>query len=71
MREQISQKDCFWYEKPAEEWIEALPLGNGRLGAMVYGGTVVFIWKAVWLWSMTEPASMKMLKFGLQAALPW
>ena len=30
MREQISQKDCFWYEKPAEEWIEALPLGNGR-----------------------------------------
>lgn len=40
MREQISQKDCFWYEKPAEEWIEALPLGNGRLGAMVYGRTV-------------------------------
>uniref|UniRef100_UPI003216BEA2 glycosyl hydrolase family 95 catalytic domain-containing protein n=1 Tax=uncultured Draconibacterium sp. TaxID=1573823 RepID=UPI003216BEA2 len=28
-----------WYEKPAENWTEALPLGNGRLGAMVYGGT--------------------------------
>lgn len=26
-----------WYEKPAVEWEEALPLGNGRLGAMVYG----------------------------------
>jgi alpha-L-fucosidase 2 len=26
-----------WYEQPAQEWLEALPLGNGRLGAMVYG----------------------------------
>ena len=28
-----------WYTKPAERWIEALPIGNGRLGAMVFGGT--------------------------------
>lgn len=28
-----------WYNKPASEWTEALPLGNSRLGAMVYGGT--------------------------------
>ncbi len=28
-----------WYTRPAEQWVEALPLGNGRLGAMVYGGT--------------------------------
>ena len=28
-----------WYDEPAEAWVEALPLGNGRLGAMVYGGT--------------------------------
>ena len=28
-----------WYSRPAEQWIEALPLGNGRLGAMVYGKT--------------------------------
>lgn len=28
-----------WYDKPASQWIEALPLGNGRLGAMVFGGT--------------------------------
>ncbi len=27
-----------WYKTPAKEWTEALPLGNGRLGAMVYGG---------------------------------
>ena len=27
-----------WYDKPASEWTEALPVGNGRLGAMVFGG---------------------------------
>ena len=27
-----------WYTQPATEWTEALPIGNGRLGAMVYGG---------------------------------
>ena len=26
-----------WYNKPAQVWTEALPLGNGRLGAMVFG----------------------------------
>ncbi|SHE88401.1 glycoside hydrolase family 95 protein [Dysgonomonas macrotermitis] len=26
-----------WYDRPADLWVEALPLGNGRLGAMVYG----------------------------------
>ena len=26
-----------WYSQPAEEWIEALPVGNGRLGALVFG----------------------------------
>ncbi len=28
-----------WYRQPAAEWVEALPVGNGRLGAMVFGGT--------------------------------
>ncbi len=28
-----------WYEEPAGHWVEALPVGNGRLGAMVFGGT--------------------------------
>jgi alpha-L-fucosidase 2 len=27
-----------WYDKPAAQWVDALPIGNGRLGAMVYGG---------------------------------
>jgi alpha-L-fucosidase 2 len=27
-----------WYDKPATEWTEALPVGNGRLGAMIFGG---------------------------------
>ncbi len=26
-----------WYKRPAKEWVEALPLGNSRLGAMVFG----------------------------------
>jgi alpha-L-fucosidase 2 len=26
------------YEKPARQWVEALPIGNGRIGAMVFGG---------------------------------
>ncbi|MBN2698521.1 MAG: glycoside hydrolase family 95 protein, partial [Bacteroidales bacterium] len=26
-----------WYTQPARQWVEALPVGNGRLGAMVYG----------------------------------
>jgi alpha-L-fucosidase 2 len=35
-----SQNDSLlrlWYEQPAKVWVEALPVGNGRLGAMVYG----------------------------------
>ena len=28
-----------WYDSPATNWNEALPVGNGRLGAMVFGGT--------------------------------
>jgi len=27
-----------WYTRPADAWTEALPIGNGRLGAMVFGG---------------------------------
>ncbi len=27
-----------WYTKPAENWNEALPIGNGRIGAMIFGG---------------------------------
>ncbi len=36
-----SQSDLLlWYDEPAgEEWVRALPVGNGRLGAMVFGNT--------------------------------
>jgi alpha-L-fucosidase 2 len=27
-----------WYDKPAARWVEALPVGNGRVSAMVFGG---------------------------------
>ncbi|OZB98653.1 glycoside hydrolase N-terminal domain-containing protein [Paenibacillus sp. XY044] len=40
MQEQVSaraQTLRLWYTKPAAGWNEALPIGNGRLGAMVYG----------------------------------
>ncbi|NVK55506.1 MAG: glycoside hydrolase family 95 protein [Alteromonadaceae bacterium] len=33
----VSQPMHLWYDEPASEWVEALPVGNGRLGAMVYG----------------------------------
>ena len=36
----IAQSDTYlklWYLHPANRWVEALPVGNGRLGAMVYG----------------------------------
>src|SRR3989442_15792088 len=26
-----------WYRQPAEKWVEALPVGNGRLGGMIFG----------------------------------
>ena len=29
--------DRLWYDAPASEWVEALPVGNGRLGGMVHG----------------------------------
>lgn len=33
-----AQSNVLWYDRPAQHWVEALPIGNGRLGAMVYGG---------------------------------
>ena len=33
------RRDRLWYQQPATAWTEALPVGNGRLGAMVFGGT--------------------------------
>jgi len=33
-----AQEHKLWYGKPASHWLEALPIGNSHLGAMVYGG---------------------------------
>ncbi|MGV8826982.1 MAG: glycoside hydrolase family 95 protein [Breznakibacter sp.] len=33
----VSSDLKLWYEHPAVQWVEALPIGNGRLGAMVFG----------------------------------
>ncbi|MEO9131949.1 MAG: glycoside hydrolase family 95 protein, partial [Sphingomonas sp.] len=37
--EAATRQDRLWYAAPAQHWVEALPVGNGRLGAMVFGGT--------------------------------
>ena len=49
------QTDCLklWYTKPATDWMtEALPIGNGRIGAMIFGGieqdTIQFNDKTLW-----------------------
>jgi alpha-L-fucosidase 2 len=31
-------RNLLWYAQPANEWVEALPVGNGRIGAMIFGG---------------------------------
>lgn len=38
---QVGETYKLWYDRPAQVWTEALPLGNGRLGAMVYGNPAV------------------------------
>jgi alpha-L-fucosidase 2 len=32
-----------WYRRPALDWNEALPVGGGRLGAMIFGGVVLAV----------------------------
>ena len=34
-------QDELWYAQSAERWLQALPIGNGRIGGMIYGGTRV------------------------------
>lgn len=36
-----AQSHRLWYARPASHWLEALPVGNSHLGAMIYGGTDV------------------------------
>ncbi len=37
----LQASDILWYRQPAQKWMEAVPIGNGRLGGMVFGGTAV------------------------------
>ena len=37
----LAQQHELWYAQPARHWLEALPVGNSHMGAMVYGGTDV------------------------------
>ncbi len=57
-----------WYRRPAAQWVEALPLGNGRLGGMVYGGVereqIQLNEETVWAggpWSAENPEALKAL----------
>jgi alpha-L-fucosidase 2 len=34
---EFNPSSLLWYESPADSWVEALPVGNGRLGAMIFG----------------------------------
>ena len=37
-QEKTSKSLTLWYTQPAQKWTDALPVGNGRMGAMVFGG---------------------------------
>ncbi len=57
-----------WYDRPAEEWLEALPVGNGRLGGMVFGGVarerIQLNEESVWSgsgWDSTNPEALSAL----------
>lgn len=34
----FAQKPSLWYTQPAKQWLQALPIGNGSLGGMIFGG---------------------------------
>jgi len=71
-----------WYNKAAEKWTDALPIGNGRLGAMIFAGTAVdhiqFNEETVWTGKPRDynqkgayqylPEIRKLLSEGKQAA---
>jgi len=58
-RADASGKLCLWSDRPAKTWMtEALPIGNGPLGAMLFGGTEVerVQFNEISLWSGTRMA---------------
>ncbi len=61
LRGALAQDLILWYSAPATKWLEALPIGNGSLGGMIFGGTtnerVQFNEQSLWLGSETEMGS--------------
>ena len=65
------------YDEPASEWTDALPLGNGRVGAMVFGGVATerFALNEDTLWSGVasnpgnNPGALAVLPEARRAAL--
>ncbi len=56
-----------WYDKPAKDWMtEALPIGNGRLGGMIFGGigTDRVQFNEISLWSGDETSTGAYQAFG-------
>ena len=52
-----------WYKQPATKWREALPVGNGRLGALVFGKVadeqIILNEETIWTGSPYEPSNPK------------
>ncbi|MEP3212723.1 MAG: glycoside hydrolase N-terminal domain-containing protein [Luteolibacter sp.] len=59
-----SEKLCLWYDQPAKTWMtEALPIGNGPMGAMLFGGTDIerIQFNEISLWSGDRMAAEKLM----------
>ena len=68
MSETPDSTTVLWYERPASAWLEALPVGNGRLGAMLFGGVrrerIQLNEETVWsgsAWDSTSPEALAAL----------
>lgn len=61
-----AEDTMLWYRQPASKWTRALPVGNGRLGAMVFGGVarerIQFNEISLWSGSQEEPNNPEALK---------
>jgi alpha-L-fucosidase 2 len=55
-----------WYRQPAKQWVEALPIGSGRMGAMVFGGVTTERLQlnedTLWAGGPYDPANPQALK---------
>jgi alpha-L-fucosidase 2 len=67
VRSMASQEHKLWYNRPASTWTEALPLGNGRLGAMLFGNPssehIQLNEATIWAGRPNENANPEALKY--------